>query len=60
MDPIRYGKQSIDQSDIDAVVEALASDFLTQGPRVLEFENNFFFCQFPENLFFDRGIMLEN
>ena len=41
MDPIRYGKQSIDQSDIDAVVEALSSDFLTQGPRVLEFENNF-------------------
>ena len=41
MDPIRYGKQSIDQSDIDAVVEALSSDFLTQGPRVLEFENHF-------------------
>lgn len=35
---INYGKQSIDEDDISAVVEVLMSDFLTQGPRVLEFE----------------------
>jgi perosamine synthetase len=33
-----YGRQSIDQSDIDAVVEVLGSDFLTQGPAVERFE----------------------
>ncbi|WP_028573665.1 UDP-4-amino-4,6-dideoxy-N-acetyl-beta-L-altrosamine transaminase [Desulfonatronovibrio hydrogenovorans] len=35
---IPYGKQQIDQSDIDAVVEVLKSDFLTQGPMVPRFE----------------------
>lgn len=35
---IPYGKQHICQSDIDAVVEVLTSDFLTQGPRVPAFE----------------------
>lgn len=35
---IPYGKQDISQADIDAVVEVLRSDFLTQGPRVPEFE----------------------
>ena len=35
---INYGKQWIDESDIRAVVGALKSDFLTQGPRVGEFE----------------------
>ena len=33
-----YGKQSIDDDDIAAVVEALRSDWLTTGPRVEEFE----------------------
>ena len=33
-----YGRQSIDQSDIDAVVSVLRSDFLTQGPTVERFE----------------------
>ena len=33
-----YGRQSIDQSDIDAVVSVLRSDFLTQGPVVERFE----------------------
>jgi UDP-4-amino-4,6-dideoxy-N-acetyl-beta-L-altrosamine transaminase len=36
---IPYGKQSITQQDIDAVVEVLKSDFLTQGPQVPAFEN---------------------
>lgn len=35
---IPYGRQSIDQADIDAVVEALKSPWLTQGPTVERFE----------------------
>jgi len=35
---IPYGRQSIDQSDIDAVVVTLRSDHLTQGPAVPAFE----------------------
>ena len=35
---IPYGKQDIKQKDIDAVVEVLGSDFLTQGPKVPAFE----------------------
>ncbi len=38
---IPYGKQDITQADIDAVVEALKSDFLTQGPKIKEFEDKF-------------------
>ena len=38
---IPYGRQNIDQNDIDAVVSALQSDYLTQGPRVKEFESKF-------------------
>jgi UDP-4-amino-4,6-dideoxy-N-acetyl-beta-L-altrosamine transaminase len=36
---IPYGRQSISDDDIAAVVQALKSDFLTQGPRVTEFED---------------------
>tara|TARA_B100001559_G_scaffold312889_1_gene311197 strand:+ start:1147 stop:2259 length:1113 start_codon:yes stop_codon:yes gene_type:complete len=36
---INYGKQNISQEDIDAVVEVLKSDFLTQGPKLIEFED---------------------
>lgn len=39
--PIPYGRQSITQEDIDAVVEVMKSDFLTQGPAVAEFEKAF-------------------
>ena len=35
---IPYGKQSINQADIDSVVNVLQSDFLTQGPQVPLFE----------------------
>ncbi|MDB9740380.1 UDP-4-amino-4,6-dideoxy-N-acetyl-beta-L-altrosamine transaminase [Amylibacter sp.] len=38
---IRYSEQLIDQTDIDAVVSALNSPFLTQGPKIEEFEENF-------------------
>lgn len=35
---IPYGRQDISQQDIDAVVDVLHSDFLTQGPQVPAFE----------------------
>jgi perosamine synthetase len=35
---IPYSRQSINQDDIDAVIEVLRSDWLTQGPKVKEFE----------------------
>ncbi len=35
---IPYGRQDINQQDIDAVVKVLKSDFLTQGPQVPAFE----------------------
>lgn len=35
---IPYGKQTISQADIDAVVSVLRSDFLTQGSQVPAFE----------------------
>tara|TARA_Y100000768_G_C23990707_1_gene692522 strand:- start:6253 stop:7392 length:1140 start_codon:yes stop_codon:yes gene_type:complete len=41
MNDIPYGKQKLDQSDIDAVVEVLKSDYLTTGPKIDEFENKF-------------------
>ncbi len=36
---IPYGRQSILPSDIRAVSQTLASDFLTQGPAVAAFES---------------------
>lgn len=41
MHNIPYGKQYIDDDDIQAVVETLKSDYLTTGPKVLEFEKAF-------------------
>lgn len=35
---IPYGRQDINQADIDAVISVLKSDFLTQGPQVPLFE----------------------
>jgi perosamine synthetase len=36
-----YGRQSLDQGDIQSVVEVLKSDWLTTGPKVDEFEERF-------------------
>ena len=36
---ISYGKQDINQADIDSVIDVLRSNFLTQGPQVPLFEN---------------------
>jgi UDP-4-amino-4,6-dideoxy-N-acetyl-beta-L-altrosamine transaminase len=38
---INYGRQNISDEDIAAVVEVLKSDYLTQGPKVEEFEEKF-------------------
>ena len=38
---IPYGKQIIDENDIQAVIEVLRSDWLTTGPKVEEFEESF-------------------
>lgn len=35
---IPYGRQNIDEEDLKAVIEALCSDWITQGPLVEEFE----------------------
>jgi UDP-4-amino-4,6-dideoxy-N-acetyl-beta-L-altrosamine transaminase len=43
MNIIPYGKQKITQADIDAVVEVLKADYLTQGPKIKEFEDAFAF-----------------
>jgi len=39
--PLPYGRQSISEEDIQAVVAVLRSDWLTCGPRVEEFESRF-------------------
>ncbi|MCM1568090.1 MAG: UDP-4-amino-4,6-dideoxy-N-acetyl-beta-L-altrosamine transaminase [Roseburia sp.] len=36
--PIHYGRQCIEQDDIEAVVETLKSDYLTCGPKITELE----------------------
>ncbi len=41
MNPIPYGRQTITDEDIAAVTAALKSDYLTQGPRISEFEQAF-------------------
>jgi dTDP-4-amino-4,6-dideoxygalactose transaminase len=41
MNIIPYGRQHITGEDIKAVNETLFSDYLTQGPKIAEFENAF-------------------
>lgn len=41
MKAIPYGRQNITEEDIRYVVETLQSDYLTQGPKIKEFENKF-------------------
>src|ERR1700732_4004281 len=36
-----YGRQSVNEADIEAVVQVLRSDWLTTGPKVDEFEEAF-------------------
>lgn len=39
--PIPYGRQNITESDIEVVISTLKSDYLTQGPKIQEFEKAF-------------------
>lgn len=39
--PIPYGRQYITDEDVEAVIETLKSDYLTQGPKIREFEEAF-------------------
>lgn len=41
MSSIPYGKHNITDDDINAVIDTLKSDFLTQGPKIKEFEDAF-------------------
>jgi UDP-4-amino-4,6-dideoxy-N-acetyl-beta-L-altrosamine transaminase len=41
MEPIPYGKQYVTDEDIQSVIEVLKSDYLTQGPKIKEFEDSF-------------------
>lgn len=41
MRPIPYGRQTITDEDIEAVVSVLRSDYLTQGPEIEKFEKKF-------------------
>jgi UDP-4-amino-4,6-dideoxy-N-acetyl-beta-L-altrosamine transaminase len=41
MNAIPYGKQHISPEDIDVVIKALQHEFLTQGPAIKQFEDEF-------------------
>ena len=41
MKKIPYGRQNIDKKDIEAVISTLKSDYITQGPKIKEFETKF-------------------
>ena len=41
MKAIPYGRQNITEEDIQAVITTLRSDYLTQGPKINEFEIEF-------------------
>lgn len=40
-DWLPYGRQTVDEEDVNSVIDALRSDWLTQGPRVKRFESEF-------------------
>lgn len=53
---IPYGKQKIEQEDINEVVKVLQSDFLTQGPKVEEFEKTVAeYCNVKYAIAFSNG-----
>jgi perosamine synthetase len=54
--PIPYGRQTIEEDDIAAVVETLRGDWLTQGPTVVRFEDAFAgACDAPYAVAFSSG-----
>jgi perosamine synthetase len=53
---IPYGRQTIDEDDVAAVVEVLRGDWLTQGPHVTSFEEAFAnVCDVPHAVAFSSG-----
>jgi perosamine synthetase len=53
---IPYGRQSLDDADVQAVVATLRGDWLTQGPAVAEFEEAFTAaCDVPYAVAFSSG-----
>lgn len=50
---INYGKQSIDDDDIEAVIKVMKGDFLTTGPAVSQFEEDV--CRFV-NIFYGVAV----
>jgi UDP-4-amino-4,6-dideoxy-N-acetyl-beta-L-altrosamine transaminase len=54
--PIPYGRHSLDESDVQAVVEVLRGDWLTQGPAVAAFERSVAeACDVPYAVAFSSG-----
>jgi perosamine synthetase len=54
--PIPYGRQSIEEDDVAAVLEVLRGDWLTQGPAVGAFEEAFAAtCEAPHAVAFSSG-----
>lgn len=53
---IPYGKQFISQEDINCVVDVLKSDFITQGPKIEEFEKALAdYCNAKHAVIFNSG-----
>lgn len=53
---IPYGRQFIDEEDINEVIKVLKSDFLTQGPKIQEFENQLIaYCGAKYAVVFNSG-----
>lgn len=50
VEPLSYGKQYIDEADIEAVTKVLKSPFLTCGPKVPEQRRNYVKLQVPNML----------
>jgi perosamine synthetase len=54
--PIPYGRQTVEEDDIAAVLEVLRGDWLTQGPQVDAFEQSFAaVCEVPHAVAFSSG-----
>ena len=53
---IPYGRQSLDDSDIQGVLEVLKTDFVTQGPTIAEFEKRLSeYCGCKHAVVFNSG-----
>ena len=54
MNPIPYGRQNINQDDIDEVIKVLKSDYLTQGPNLNLFEKKYY----PTRILYQNDLLL--